>query len=54
MVDIYAAEIGMENLWIAFSGYWPERDVRLETGTFKELVVQGGLFARMVEAQSID
>lgn len=32
-----AQEIGMENLWIAFSGYWPERGVRLETGTFKEL-----------------
>ena len=32
-----AREIGMENLWIAFSGYWPERGVRLETGTFKEL-----------------
>jgi cysteate synthase len=35
--DALAREIGMENLWIAFSGYWPERGVRLETGTFKEL-----------------
>ncbi len=32
-----AREIGMENLWIAFSGYWPERGIRFATGTFKEL-----------------
>ncbi|WP_231990847.1 cysteate synthase [Mycobacterium sp. 852002-30065_SCH5024008] len=32
-----ARVFGMENLWIAFSGYWPERGVRFATGTFKEL-----------------
>jgi len=28
---------GMRNLWIAFNGYWPERNARLLSGTFKEL-----------------
>ena len=28
---------GLENLWIAFNGFWPERNAHLETGTFKEL-----------------
>ncbi len=32
-----AREIGLNNLWIAFSGYWPERGIRFATGTFKEL-----------------
>ncbi|MBV8932763.1 MAG: cysteate synthase, partial [Kutzneria sp.] len=32
-----ARELGLGNLWIAFNGYWPERDVTLETATFKEL-----------------
>lgn len=31
-----AAELGLENLYITFSGYWPERDVAMMTGTFKE------------------
>jgi cysteate synthase len=29
--------LGLQNLWIAFNGYWPERGARLETATFKEL-----------------
>jgi cysteate synthase len=29
--------LGLPNLWIAFNGYWPERDARLQTGTFKDL-----------------
>jgi cysteate synthase len=28
---------GLPKLWIAFSGYWPERDAWLETSSFKEL-----------------
>ena len=32
-----AAALGLTDLWIAFSGYWPERGANLETGTFKEL-----------------
>lgn len=28
---------GLTNLWIAFNGYWPERNATLETATFKEL-----------------
>jgi hypothetical protein len=26
----------LPNLWIAFNGYWPERDAILQTATFKE------------------
>lgn len=29
--------LGLADLWVAFSGYWPERGAALETGTFKEL-----------------
>ncbi|QMU70587.1 cysteate synthase [Streptacidiphilus sp. P02-A3a] len=32
-----AAELGLDELWIAFNGYWPERGGDLTTGTFKEL-----------------
>jgi cysteate synthase len=31
-----AREVGLENLYIAFNGYWPERGAFLETCTFKE------------------
>jgi cysteate synthase len=34
-----AGELGMTDLWIAFSGYWPERGVYFRTCTFKELEV---------------
>src|ERR1051326_1993455 len=37
------AVLDLPNLWIAFSGYWPERGARLETATFKELEVCGVL-----------
>src|ERR687883_452127 len=29
--------IGLPNLWVVFSGYWPEKGAALETTTFKEL-----------------
>lgn len=29
--------LGLPNLWIAFNGFWPERDATFETATFKEL-----------------
>jgi cysteate synthase len=32
-----AAQLGLRELWIAFSGWWPERGATLETTTFKEL-----------------
>ncbi|MFJ2868860.1 cysteate synthase [Kitasatospora sp. NPDC087314] len=32
-----AAALGLDELWIAFNGYWPERGGDLTTGTFKEL-----------------
>jgi cysteate synthase len=35
--------LGLPNLWIAFSGYWPERGAALETCTFKELEAYGVL-----------
>lgn len=28
---------GLNNLWIAFNGYWPERDAHLLSGSFKDL-----------------
>ncbi len=31
-----AAELGLEHLYITFSGWWPERGARTPTGTFKE------------------
>jgi cysteate synthase len=32
-----AEELGLEELYIAFNGYWPERQANLKTATFKEL-----------------
>ncbi|MGX7824539.1 cysteate synthase [Actinokineospora sp. 24-640] len=29
--------LGLRELWVAFSGYWPERGATLPTGTFKDL-----------------
>jgi cysteate synthase len=31
-----ARALGLENLFVTFSGYWPERQVRMLSGTFKE------------------
>ncbi len=31
-----AAELGLENLWITFSGFWPEKGVGMTTCSFKE------------------
>ncbi len=31
-----AKELGLENLWITFSGYWPEKGTKMQTGSFKE------------------
>jgi len=31
-----AKELGLENLWITFSGYWPEIGVNMSTCSFKE------------------
>jgi len=32
-----ARRLGLEELWIAFNGWWPERGATLRTATFKEL-----------------
>ncbi len=34
--DGLAAQLGLENLYVAFNGYWPEKGALLETCTFKE------------------
>jgi cysteate synthase len=34
--DRLAGELGLENLYIAFNGYWPAKGALLETCTFKE------------------
>ncbi len=31
-----AKKIGLHNLWITFSGYWPEKEARMTTCSFKE------------------
>lgn len=31
-----AKELGLENLFITFNGYWPEKGAHMQTGTFKE------------------
>ena len=31
-----AKELGLSNLWITFSGYWPDKGVEMKTCTFKE------------------
>ncbi|WP_330333703.1 cysteate synthase [Streptomyces sp. NBC_00536] len=40
--------LGLTELWVAFSGHWPERGAALETGSFKELEAQAVL-ARLPE-----
>ncbi|MFE9411706.1 pyridoxal-phosphate dependent enzyme [Streptomyces sp. NPDC006704] len=40
--------LGLKELWVAFSGYWPERGATLTTGSFKELEAQAVL-ARLPE-----
>lgn len=30
-------KLGLENLWVAFHGYWPEKDGLCPTGTFKDM-----------------
>jgi len=42
---------GLPNLWIAFNGYWPEKEAWLETATFKELEAYSVL-ARIPKAQN--
>ncbi|MCF8348765.1 MAG: cysteate synthase [Bacteroidales bacterium] len=34
--DGLAHELGLKNLYITFSGYWPENGVEMKTGSFKE------------------
>ncbi|MFW5822554.1 MAG: cysteate synthase [Tangfeifania sp.] len=31
-----AKELGLKNLWITFSGYWPEKNAKMATCSFKE------------------
>ena len=35
--DTFARNLGLKNLWISFSGYWPERKGACPTCTFKDL-----------------
>lgn len=34
--DGLAHELGLKNLYVTFSGYWPEKGVEMKTGSFKE------------------
>jgi cysteate synthase len=47
-----AKVLELPNLWIAFNGYWPERNARLETATFKDLEANTVL-GRMPESDVI-
>jgi len=38
-----AHALGLKNLWILFSGYWPEKGAFLESGSFKEFEAIGVL-----------
>lgn len=33
------ASVGLDDLWVSFNGYWPERDGACPTGSFKDLEV---------------
>ncbi|MGB9927743.1 MAG: cysteate synthase [Methanosarcina sp.] len=35
--EAFAEELGLSNLYIGFSGYWPEREAFIKTCSFKEL-----------------
>ncbi len=35
--EAFARELGLSNLYIGFSGYWPEREAFIKTCSFKEL-----------------
>lgn len=35
--EAFARELGLSNLYIGFSGYWPEKEAFIETCSFKEL-----------------
>lgn len=35
--EAFASELGLDDLWIAFNGYWPEKGANLMTCTFKDL-----------------
>lgn len=38
-----ARALGLDNLWILFSGFWPEKEASLESTSFKELEAVGVL-----------
>ncbi len=35
--EAFASELGFDDLWISFNGYWPEKEASLMTCTFKDL-----------------
>ncbi len=50
--EALAGEMGLENLYISFSGYWPERGSRMETCTFKEL--EGAVTVQYAKENGVD
>ncbi|MEV6975747.1 cysteate synthase [Kitasatospora sp. NPDC093806] len=46
--ELLGRALGLTDLWVAFSGHWPERGAALSTGSFKELEAQAVL-ARLPE-----
>lgn len=50
--EALAEELGLENLYISFSGYWPERNAGMETCTFKEL--EGAVTVQYAKENGVD
>jgi cysteate synthase len=50
--EALAGELGLENLYISFSGYWPERGADMETCTFKEL--EGAVTVQYAKENGVD
>jgi cysteate synthase len=50
--EALAGELGLENLYISFSGYWPERGAGMETCTFKEL--EGAVTVQYAKENGVD
>lgn len=49
--EALARELGLENLWITFSGWWPDRGARMTTCSFKETEAYS-VCARIPEGQN--
>jgi cysteate synthase len=47
----FGKHLGLENLWISFNGYWPERGASMMTCSFKELEAAASASRYLAEAR---